>query len=183
VKQADVSHTLTVAGAQTATHATSADTATDSAKLGGTNASAFARNGAEDWNDPALNDGSVGGQPANTSCYWTNYENGQNPAGYFRDRAGVVHLRGFVFAKNGTTNNCSTLPADVIVTNLPAGYRPQNPEGIATISDNLPGRINVLPTGEVDIEEDFPLWGSALTWVSLDGISFRCAPSGQDGCP
>ena len=45
VKQADVSHTLTVAGAQTATnaqHAASADTATDATKLGGTNASAFA---------------------------------------------------------------------------------------------------------------------------------------------
>ena len=64
-----------------------------------------------------------------------------------------------MFAKNGTTNNCSALPADAIVTTLPAGYRPQNSEGIATISHNLPGRINVLPTGEVEIEVDFPLWG------------------------
>jgi hypothetical protein len=187
VKQADVSHTVTVAGAQTATnaqHATSADTATDSTKLGGTNASAFALNGAEDWNAPVLNDGSVGGsQQPGTSCHWTNYGGEQNPAGYFRDRAGVVHLRGFVLAKNGTSNNCSALPDDLIVTILPAGYRPESREGIATISNNLPGRINVLPTGEVEIEEDFPLWANALTWVSLDGISFRCAPSGQDGCP
>ena len=59
------------------------------------------------------------------------------------------------------------------------------------LSNNSPGRVNVDADngdyndfeGEVSIEDGFPTFGNAQAWVSLDGISFRCAPSGSGGCP
>jgi hypothetical protein len=199
VKQADVSKTLTVSGADFATnagHATNAGTATsasnatnasnaaNAAELGGQGPSAYALAGAEAVQPADLNDGNDFGGGAHTNCYWTNYGNGQNDAGSYRDRAGVIHLQGLVVAHDGTGTNCGDIPFDTTVFELPGGgYVPANQNAFATISNNLPARISVMTDGQVNIEPNFPTWANAKQWVSLDGLSFRCAPSGQDGCP
>ena len=60
---------------------------------------------------------------------------------------------------------------------------------IATVSNNAPARINVQHEGfnnglgAVRIEIGYPTVANAKQWVSLDGLSFRCGPSGVDGCP
>jgi hypothetical protein len=75
---------------------------------------------------------------------------------------------------------------------LPAGYLPEAKLALATISNNAPARVDVLPDsnapfvdvdGAVAIEPGFPSDASAKAWVSLDGLSFRCGPSGVNGCP
>ncbi len=51
------------------------------------------------------------------------------------------------------------------------------------MSNNKAGRVNVNPTGTVEIQDLFPAFADAEVFVSLDGITFRCAPSGSGGCP
>jgi hypothetical protein len=163
--------------------AASADNAGNANTLDNKDSTAFGLAGAEPWQFVTLNDGFL-----RSACYWTNYGGGYNDAEYFRDRAGVVHLKGVVKAADGTTYNCGD-PLDnpagqaVISDSLPLGYRPDAAWAVATISNNAPGRINVENDGIVAIELGFPTFANAKQWVSLDGISFRCAPSGQNGCP
>jgi hypothetical protein len=129
-----------------------------------------------------------------TACQWVNFGNGFNDAGYFRDPAGVVHLKGMVVATDSTFGcNDLTGPGAATVRQflfLPAGYRPERPEVLATISNNAPARVTVQPeaiinpdVGVVEIEPNFPTTANAKAWVSIDGLSFRCGPSGEDGCP
>jgi hypothetical protein len=66
---------------------------------------------------------------------------------------------------------------------LPGGYRPEADVALTTISNNKVGRINVRSGGGLEIEFNFPAYADARNWVSLDGLTFRCAPSGQNGCP
>jgi hypothetical protein len=163
-----------------AAHANSADTATNAGNadmLDNKDSTAFALAGAEPWNTPVLNN------PGSVSCHWTNYGGEQNPAGYFRDSAGVVHLRGLVVAADGSAIDCGDDNLDEATFNLPAGYRPDHTWALPTISNNKPGRINVDTAGFVSIEINLVRWQDAQQWVSLDGLTFRCAPSGQDGCP
>jgi hypothetical protein len=168
--------------ATNAAHANTADSATNAGnadKLDNQDSTAFALRGAEPWQAATLNDG-AGGQ----ACRWLNYGGSQNPAGYFRDRAGVIHLRGLVKAvDDGLTFSCGDITDDPKVFSLPAGYRPDHDWTFATISNDKPGRANVNPAGVVFIRDGFPTWPDAKQWVSLDGLTFRCAPSGQDGCP
>jgi hypothetical protein len=99
---------------------------------------------------------------------------------FFRDAAGVVHLQGNLRCPVVAPEE--TLPAMFF---LPTGYRPaafQNHlviEGgptetnVVTISDTT-GAVSLAdPTGN-------PVSNHFLT---LDGITFRCGPSGQNGCP
>jgi hypothetical protein len=165
--------------------AASADNATSAANantLDSKDSTAFALAGAEPWQFASLNNGLLHGV-----CYWTNYGGGYNNAAYFRDRAGVVHLKGLVKATDGVDYTCGdpnqNAAANAIIFELPAGYRPDAAWAIATISNNAPGRINVGNDGSVAIEVGFPTYANAKQWVSLDGLSFRCAPSGQNGCP
>ncbi|MCZ8276313.1 MAG: hypothetical protein O9314_21940 [Microcystis sp. LE19-4.1E] len=89
---------------------------------------------------------------------WTNYDTTYNPAGYFKDSLGIVHLRGLV--KNGTNNTT--------IFTLPVGYRPSNRE-LQAVQTNLNtiGRVDILADGQVTVVS-----GSNV-WVSLDGITFR----------
>jgi hypothetical protein len=168
--------------ATNAAHANTADTATNAGNadtLDNIDSTAFALAGAEPWNDAALNNGF-----SQVACFWMNYGGSQNGAGYFRDRAGIVHLKGLVTAHDGVTFACGAQQGtNAVVLTLPAGYRPDHDWAIATISNDKPGRMNVNPAGAVSIEDLFPDWPDAYQWVSLDGLTFRCAPSGQDGCP
>jgi Kelch motif len=89
-----------------------------------------------------------------------------NPAvhavpGYFKDKRGIVHLKGLI--KNGITTY------DTPIFTLPLGYRPTERLLFnVTISDAF-GRIDIRPDGKV-------VYGSGSTnnaFLSLDGVSFR----------
>lgn len=89
---------------------------------------------------------------------WVNYSTDYNPAGYFKDSLGIVHLRGLV--KSGTNT----------IFTLPVGYRPAYRELHAVqTNENTIGRIDILTTGEIQM-----MTGSSV-WISLDGITFRAA--------
>jgi hypothetical protein len=98
----------------------------------------------EDWQTPAFQNG------------WVNYENGFNPAGYFKDSLGIIHLRGLVRNGNGT------------IFTLPQGYRPAFRElhGVST-EPNVAGRIDILADGQVQMVQ------GNNAWISLDGITFK----------
>ena len=61
-----------------------------------------------------------GWQSVSFQSGWVNYGGSYNPAGYFKDSLGIVHLRGLV--KSGKIGNNQT------IFTLPAGYRPANRE-------------------------------------------------------
>ncbi len=84
---------------------------------------------------------------------WTNSGGAYVTAGYWRDQAGIMHLRGRVTG--------GAFPSDIFV--LPVNYRPT-----ATISFTV-------PTGAVvDIEADGSVRViSGSSYVALDSISFR----------
>jgi len=91
---------------------------------------------------------------------WRNYSNTYNPAAYFKDSMGIVHLRGLV--KLGTIRKH--------VFTLPAGYRPARRElHVACTYNNVSGRVDILTNGQV-----LP-WAGSNKWISLDGITFRAA--------
>jgi len=90
---------------------------------------------------------------------WVNYGSSFNPAGYYKDRTGRVHLRGLV--KSGTL--LST------IFTLPSGYRPPYKEIFLTIAyNNAAIRVDIRTTGEVAM-----ITGGSTAWLALDGISFR----------
>ena len=152
-----------------------AGTAADSDKLDGSDATDFAPSQAEPWHDIA---------PADFGACWTNTgAAGRNVAGYYRDPYGVVHLKGSV--KRLTAAECS-----VVIFTLPAGYRPVADEN--QVTSNMP--VDSGPWGLATItivRSNAPPFSGQVTFMDgdfqhglfLDGISFRCAPAGADGCP
>jgi hypothetical protein len=91
---------------------------------------------------------------------WANFGGGYNPAGYFKDNSGVVHLRGLV--------RSSVLGAAIFT--LPNTHRPPGRAIFSVMSNNLAARVDVLNNGQV-----VPVSGSSA-WISLEGITFRVAP-------
>lgn len=61
---------------------------------------------------------------------------------------------------------------------LPAGYRPAQLIEVATVSRGQFGRVQIDADGAVSAAAP-----SDCESLSLEGISFRCAPAGQNGCP
>lgn len=90
---------------------------------------------------------------------WVNFGSGYNPAGYYKDALGVVHLRGML--KNGTF----AVPMFV----LPAGYKPAYTETFVAISGGAVGFVNVGADGQI-----VPVAG-INTFFSLDGMTFHAA--------
>lgn len=89
---------------------------------------------------------------------WVNYGGGYNPAGYFRDKEGIVHLRGLV--RSGTMGQAIFV--------LPEGYRPPFRELHAVQANpNAIGRCDITSDGQV-----LHVTGDA-GWFSLDDITFR----------
>ena len=116
------------------------------------------------------------GNGCNGSAPWVHSLFGTpNRVAYFRDFMGFVHLRGEVF-------DCPGLSGPILT--LPVGYRPLKTEhqiGIARPTDGSApsfGRIEIATNGDVNGQ----IAGTA-TLLSLDGVYFRCAPSGESGCP
>ena len=140
--------------------------------------------GAEPWHEV----GSGAPEPDFTSangCEWFNYHNGWNPASFIRDAAGIVHLRGRVWAaaENQSVDCQFTTFAEKVIFHLPAGFRPDLSETMPVMSNDKFGKLYVLNDGQVRLEGNEITADDASQWLQLDGISFRCGPSGEDGCP
>jgi hypothetical protein len=110
------------------------------------------------------------------ACSTTTWSNDRdldfNRAGYYRDPYGRVFLRGAV-------QNCG-YSGDTIFT-LPPGYRPGKHEVQmgAGGSDQTP-EVDIDAVGGTVRAPGQPT-NSPPVW--LDGLSFRCGPPGQNGCP
>jgi hypothetical protein len=131
---------------------------------------------AEAWHD--VQAGEFGGPCRET---WTNATvAGYNPVGYYRDPYGVVHLRGF--AERTSAPLCGGSTAAIF--DLPPGYRPPNAEIQTGIANSAPILVEILPVSEnIGDGGIFTITDQPGDRVSIDGITFRCGPSGQDGCP
>ena len=91
---------------------------------------------------------------------WVNHSADAQPASYFKDEFGFVHLKGLI--KNGVTTNATVLFI------LPVGYRPQfNTYFIVQDSDGF-ANIFITSAGNVGIQNN-----AVNPWLSLNGISFR----------
>jgi hypothetical protein len=150
--------------------------------LDGKDSSDFAGTGSEPWHEVGTtgqpgfstdeqcsSDGSVG------SC-WRNGDFGSNDVGFLRDPFGFVHLKGLPICD--APGGCGTGGTETVFA-LPAGYRP------AAREHHRPATHEPVTAVRIDSEGNVRIGGSA-EWFgnfSLDGITFRCAPSGQNGCP
>lgn len=112
----------------------------------------------------------IGGDPnTNTGVF--------SSAAYMRDRLGFVHLKGVIVPGS---------QREVFV--LPEGFRPALGEAYAAPSDDavnghVPGHIYIRGYSNNTVPGYVEAFAHGSSWVSLDGITFRCAPAGQNGCP
>lgn len=90
---------------------------------------------------------------------WVNYGSGFNPAGFYKDPFGIVHLRGLL--KSGTVASSAFT--------LPIGCRPTKTESFAVSSNGAYGQVYVSAAGDVTL-----VVGNNA-YFSLDGITFRAA--------
>lgn len=142
------------------------------------------------------------GQPgfhATSECKWQNYDTVHSNAAFVRDSAGFVHVKGTVTAIDRTSQgSCHGFSADTneVIFVLPLGFRPALREAMAGLTGptsgagaNAPASVGTvafdgpplsLPAGAVSVDEN-ELGGGVF--FTLDGMSFRCAPSGRNGCP
>jgi hypothetical protein len=166
----------TAGTATSASHATQADNANT---LGGQAPSEFAPAAIEGWHEV----GAPGEPPFQNSWENVGGEPNQNQgvfstAAFRRDPDGLVHLKGVV--KGGTVSGIGTIFI------LPPGYRPQQGGIFAAASEGgeeaKAANVYIGATGS-------PFAGTVIafkggtTFFSLDGFTFLCGPSGQNGCP
>jgi hypothetical protein len=144
---------------------------------------------AENWHEIG-----AAGEPAfnNSSfCTWKNSDPNYNSAAFLRDREGIVHLKGLVDAEDVIPDGCHFgFATDRLIFTLPDGYRPAAREVNISLSSGALARVNVdsssspFDEGVGAVAVDVPTTlANAKDWLSLDGITFRCAPSGISGCP
>jgi hypothetical protein len=113
---------------------------------------------------------------------WRNRPNtgGENydTVGFYRDPFGRVFLKGMARCRDGTDSTCGAF--GTVMMRLPPGYRP-------AYTELFPARSAGSSSHQVEIRADGQVSVSDATagsdFYSLSGISFRCAPSGSDGCP
>jgi hypothetical protein len=177
IDESSVGEVPSATGADSANFAT---TAGDANQLDGKDSTQFQLVGSEGWTNLVLQNASAG-----ASCHWQNFPGAFATPGYFRDSDGIVHLRGVVQAVDGAPNACGAIPGlDEVISTLPAGYLPQFRAQFPVTSNNAPGRVDVAPnTGQIVAQPGYPTYANMKVFVSLDGISFRCGPSGTNGCP
>ena len=135
--------------------------------------------------------GDANGPPFSSAafCSWKNTGAPHNTAGFVRDRFGIVHLKGRVDAEDVASGCQFGFVEDRMIFALPPGFRPPRREVNSALSNFNLARVNVdgpafagLPAGAVSVDPPTDA-ADAKQWLSLDGISFRCAPSGVAGCP
>jgi hypothetical protein len=156
-KQIKESSLKQVPSAASAANATTANSAKNASSLGGAPASAYLNRSEPQHvigtaGEPAFESGFSDAGPGSSPSFW-------------KDDAGVVHLRGAVESGTATDN-------DPIFT-LPPGYRPRAPYADFVVAGTV-GNYNTLSvedTGEVFF---FAGTGSAA-YVSLEGVDFPAA--------
>lgn len=104
---------------------------------------------------------------------WENV-NGYNPAGYFRDMNGFVHLRGGIKYKN-------TLEDKMLIFELENNYKPANTEIRIVAGLNETGKKGYHSVCEIAADGKVScVVGDSFDWLFLDGITFIAAPSKSD---
>ena len=96
---------------------------------------------------------------------WTDYGGEYAVVGYYKDRAGIVHLQGSARKPNSSTGS--------IVFVLPEGYRPAATQVFTVNLGFAPGTlgdVRVQSTGHVTRSS-----GAGNDFLPLDGITFRAA--------
>lgn len=91
---------------------------------------------------------------------WANFSTDYEPASYWKDKNGIVHISGVI--KDGVIEN------GTVLFQLPENYRPDKQEIFATISYNAMCQIDVKTDGSVCVQ-----YGGNTNWLSLCGISFK----------
>ncbi len=91
--------------------------------------------------------------------------------GYYRDIGGTVHLA-------GDAALCGSPVSGNHIFTLPPGYRPVADQDQAVVNN---GNFNDLTIDSEGRVFDFAAISGAI--VALDGVTFRCGPSGKSGCP
>jgi hypothetical protein len=92
--------------------------------------------------------------------------------GYYRDADGRVFLQGAAI-------KCGTPSTGNSILTLPAGFRPADADESFIVDNNgSPAALTVNHNGIVSSTGT----STGTYWV-LDGVSFRCGPSGHNGCP
>lgn len=183
----------TVPKATSADTAGSAGKAADADKLGGVGASAYVKGAdavggsalAGTYASPtlkpaeAIHQVGTAGNPAFEACkgatpFWVSPPSPTVERVYFyRDPYGMVHVGGSAKCAEPPENGHNFFT-------LPAGFRPANQLDFATDQSAGAGGTEVLGNGRVVFSGSGAV---AETQVSLDGVDFRCAPSGVAGCP
>ncbi len=144
--------------------------AVNSDKLDNLDSTDFARSSTE-----AFHVVGAAGEPAFHTCSpipifgsttWSNFPGNFNPASYYKDPWGIVHLRGLV-----RTTSSGFLPPTchgpgIPIFTLPAGYQPAHEEIFASVSAEVFGQARVQANGNV------VAWTGSESWFSLDGMSF-----------
>ena len=135
---------------------------------------------AEPWHElgtagsPTFQPCTIGG----TEAAWQNDQPGTfATAAIYRDPYGVVHLKGSVKCPGATSM------AGQNILMLPPGYSPGDREVFVVSADNGTATLFTHISGAdayLAYADGNPGAGGR---VSLDGVSWRCAPSGVDGCP
>lgn len=94
---------------------------------------------------------------------WTAFGGGYAPPAFWKDKEGVVHLRGVI-------RNAAPVPINgTVLFTLPPGYRPSGGRLMfSVINNNNIGRIEISIDGDVTIE-----YIISTAWINLTGISFR----------
>jgi hypothetical protein len=165
-----------------AEEANTANSSLNAETLDGTDSSELAKIG--EWQE-------VGGEnePAfgvSHDCSWVDADLGVlNTAGFMREGS-IVRLKGRVgINETADTSGCrdshdgqTRTPA---IFNLPPGYRPGRTELQPVMANGDMAILRVGPSGEVRYTGSYT--GDDFFALSVDGIAFRCAPAGQDGCP
>lgn len=96
--------------------------------------------------------------------------------GYARDPFGFVHLSGTVYWASTTGQDA---PPMRMIFELPPGYRPDVPLTVPATVGGMARELEILRSGAVLLNAPVANYSRLL----LEGISFRCAPSGENGCP
>jgi hypothetical protein len=121
--------------------------------------------------------GNPGFETCSGAFAWQNSRPGTDAtAAFYRDPYGVVHLKG--------TIKCGGVPfGSYTIFKLPPGYFPTNLQWFTVSADNGPATV---------VAENYGRFANLIYvngkpgadgLVSLDGITWRCSPSGANGCP